>query len=69
MIKIETGKRYQTRDGRVTGIVEPNDPLFASMYPFTAEIEDHPYTFTEDGLCFRNLGETNADLVKVYKED
>lgn len=55
-LKIEVGKTYLTREGKVVEIVKKTDGLY---YPFYS---DNDETWTELGECFEN-SESRFDLV------
>lgn len=68
-MKLEYGKRYVTRDGRVTTPLEPN-PIYGSNYPFMAHVDDEPRTWAEHGSYSLSsiTREERADLVAEYPE-
>lgn len=65
------GRRYVTRDGRVTGPVEVSTHIYAPGFPFQAAVGliTYKYAYTKKGR-FYDDGETRhpLDLVKAYRE-
>lgn len=66
-MKLEEGKRYRTRDGQETSPLEKN---FDAFYPFGAEVDGFPYTWTEDGRYFQSATSKHRnDLVEEIEEE
>lgn len=67
-MKIEIGKRYVTRDGRVTGKVEANGPLLAEVFPYVCTVDDNDVQscFTKEGRYWSNGQVCDYDLVDEY---
>ena len=67
-MKLEYGKRYVTRDGRVTTPLEPN-PNSGTRYPFKAYIDDEPLTWDQSGMFDKDWeSDEDEDLVAEYRE-
>lgn len=62
-MKIEIGKRYVTRDGRVTGPVGSGPLNF--VYVYVCDIEGEYITFTDNGQV-SIYGKSRHDLVREY---
>lgn len=68
--KLEHGKRYVTRDGRVTDGVVLDMRLAAinrKVWPFIGSIDGNDLTWREDGVYVSKEGGIN-DLVREYVE-
>lgn len=65
-MKLETGKRYVLRDGRVT------EPLFANKYitkyKYSGFVDGDPLSWMEDGSWRSPLDTCRADIVAVFDE-
>lgn len=68
-LKLETGERYLTRDGRTTGPLLRNADHAASIFPFRGRIGDDPHTNTwkADG-SFTNMNSSNDLVSRVELE-
>jgi hypothetical protein len=69
MIKLEVGKRYVTRNGKVTGPMELTPDIHAQAlgYYYRAEIEHHVMTWSTDGSLVINHSHV-LDLVCDYQQ-
>lgn len=60
-MKIEVGKKYLTRDGKVVGITEKRDNQY------TPYVGSNMYTYSEDGRVYITMT-CNYDLISEYQE-
>jgi hypothetical protein len=67
-MKIEIGKRYKTRGGKISGPVERSNGTWGKNFPFMVKIGLSTYDFTENGERLLNQ-KTPEDLVSLYEED
>lgn len=69
-MKIEIGKRYVTRDGRVTGKVQTNLEAGWALYPYYFTVKQNGryvrFTCDENGRYVGADTESSRDLVKEY---
>lgn len=67
-MKIQVGKRYVTRDGRVTGKVKSNDTDFIrERYPFAVELDGDGLDITEEGYFIEKHSPSEYDLIKEHR--
>lgn len=66
LLKLEVGKRYKTRGGGVTEPLELSDDSSAKKgHPFSANIDNHFWTLTENGRCW----DSELELIEEIKEE
>ena len=65
-MKLELGKRYRTQDGRETS---PLKESINPVYPFEAEVDGSPYTWTKYGLFDEYSPQSGPDLVEEIEEE
>jgi hypothetical protein len=65
VMKLEVGKKYKSRGGRIVAIVEKTDNI---SYPFIGEWRNNQYSYTAEGFYYASQTPNEMDLLEEMVE-